>query len=121
VVGRRNTTRGTASPQAVGFLPEYRLMMVFREVVPLPTDWLGMGSGSADAAGTLGEADTGLAGGVGSGCTVPAGLGAVLELVFGGLQPRTVHERVPSRKVLRLTSNPIPRLLPRDRHSRISD
>jgi hypothetical protein len=119
VVGRRNTTRGTASPQAVGRLPAYRLMMVLREMAPLPTD--GLGSGSGDAAGTLGEIDTELAGGVGSRSTVSAGLGALLGLVFGGLQPRTVHERVPSRKVLRLTSNPIPRLLTRDRHSRISD
>jgi hypothetical protein len=96
-------------------------MMVFREVGPLPTDWLGIGSASGDAEGLLGEADTELAGRVGPRRTVPSGLGALLELVFGGLQPRRVHERVPSRKVLRLTSNPIPRLLVLDRHSRISD
>lgn len=102
-------------------MPEYRRMIALREVGPFPTEWLGTGSGSADAARTLGEADTELAGGVGSRCTLPPGLGALRELVFGGLQPMTVHEMVPSRKVLRLTSNPIPRLLVLDRHSRISD
>jgi hypothetical protein len=86
-------------------------MIVFRDGGALPTDWLGIGSGSADAAGTLGEADTELAGGVGSGGAVPPGLGALVELVFGGLQPKTVHERDPSRKVLRLTSTPIPRFI----------
>jgi hypothetical protein len=95
----------------VGRLPEYRRMMVLRDLSPSPTDRLGIGSGSTDAAGTLGEADTELAGGVGSGRAVLPGLGALVELVFGGLQPKTVHERVPSRKVLRLTSTPIPRFI----------
>lgn len=84
-------------------------MMVFRDSGPLPTDRLGIGFGSADAAGTLAEADTEPAGDVGSRGAVPPGLAALLELVFGALQPRTVHERVPSSKVLRLTSTPIPR------------
>jgi hypothetical protein len=109
VVGSRDTTPGTASPQAVGRLPEYRRMMVFRDGGALPTDWLGVGSGSADAAGTLAEAETEPAGDVGSRGAVLPGLAALLELMFGALQPRTVHERVPSRKVLRLTSTPIPR------------
>ena len=49
-----------------------------------------------------------LAGGVGSGCAVAAGLGAPPERLSAGLQARTLQETVASRKVLRLTSNPIP-------------
>lgn len=81
----------------------------------MPTVRLGTGSGSADTAGTLAAPGTELTGCVGSRCVVPAGLGAPLELLFTGLQARTVQERVPSRKVLRLTSNPIPRTLALDR------
>jgi hypothetical protein len=81
----------------------------------VPTGRLGIGSGSADAAGTLAAPGTELAGWVGSRCIGPAGLGALLELLSAGLQARTVQERVPSRKVLRLTSNPIPRTLALDR------
>jgi hypothetical protein len=50
-----------------------------------------------------------LAGGTGSGCAVEARLGALLGNLFAGLQAvRATQETVPSRKVLRLTSNPIP-------------
>jgi hypothetical protein len=52
---------------------------------------------------------TELAGGVGSGCTVGSRLGPLLGGLFAGLQAvRATQETVPSRKVLRLTSNPIP-------------
>jgi hypothetical protein len=84
-------------------------MRVFREVRSVPTGRLGIGSGLADAGGTFAAAGPELAGCVGSRCAVPPGLGALLELLFAGLQARTVQERVPSRKVLRLTSKPIPR------------
>ena len=90
-------------------------MRVFREVGSVSTGRLGTGSGSADAAGTLPAPGTELAGCVCSRWVVPAGLGALLKLLFAGLQAMTVHERVPSRKVLRLTSNPIPRTLALDR------
>ena len=83
----------------------------------MPTSRLGIGSGAADPAGTLAAVGTELAGGVGS-RGVAAGLGALLEVLFAGLQAMTVQERVPSRKVLRLTSNPIPRVLVLDRQLR---
>ena len=95
-------------------------MRVFREVRSVPTGRLGIGFGAADPAGTLAAVGTELAGGVDS-RGVAAGFGALVELVFAGLQAMTVHERVPSRKVLRLTSNPIPRVLVLDRRSRNSD
>ena len=76
----------------------------------MPAGRRGTGLGFVDAGGTLGGPGAELAGCVGSGC-VPAELGALLELLFAGLQATTVQERVPSRKVLRLTSNPIPRTL----------
>ena len=92
-------------------------MRVFRDARSVPTSRLGIESGAADPGGTLAAVGTELAGGVGS-RGVTAGFGALLELLVAGLQPRTVHERVPSRKVLRLTSNPIPRVLVLDRQLR---
>jgi hypothetical protein len=83
----------------------------------VPTGRLGTGSGVADPAGTLAAAGTLLAGGVGS-RRVAAGFGALLKVLLAGLQAMTVQERVPSRKVLRLTSNPIPRVLVLDRQLR---
>ena len=53
-----------------------------------------------------------LARGVGSRCVVPAGLGALLELLFAGPQATTVHDRVASSNVLRVTPNPNPRRPP---------
>ena len=58
---------------------------------------------------------TRLARGIGLICTVGEGLGALLELLFDGLQARTVNDRVASRKVLRVTSKPFPRVLMPDR------
>lgn len=84
-------------------------MRAFREVASLPVGRLGAESGSADAAGSVAPPGVELAGCVGSTGVVPAGLGALLELLFAGPQATTVHERVPSRRVLRLTSNPISR------------
>ncbi len=69
VVGSRDITRGTASPQAVGCLPEYRRIRALREVRSVPTGPLGVGSGATDTAGTLAGAGTELTGGVGSRCT----------------------------------------------------
>ncbi len=43
-------------------------------------------------AGTLAAPGTELAGWVGSRCVVPAGLGALLELLFAGIQARTVGD-----------------------------
>ena len=87
---------------------EYRRTRVFREVRPVSTGGLGVGCGSADDSGTRAAGGTELAESVGSGCTVAAGLGAPPERLSAGLQARTVQETVASRKVLRLTSNPIP-------------
>jgi hypothetical protein len=81
----------------------------------VPTCRPGLGSGSADAAGTLAEAGAELAAGVAPRRAVASGLGALVGVLLAGLHAKTVHERVPSRKVLRLTSNPIPRLLALDR------
>ena len=81
---------------------------------PVSTGRLGVGCGSADASGTRAAEGTELAESVGSGCTA-AGLGAPPERLSAGLQARTVQETVASRKVLRLTSNPIPRVLVLDR------
>jgi hypothetical protein len=83
----------------------------------VPTGRLGIGSGAADPAGTLAAVGTELAGGVGP-RGVAAGFGALLEVLFAGLHAMTVQERVPSRNVLRLTSNPIPRVLVLDRQLR---
>jgi hypothetical protein len=96
-------------------LPEYRRVTVFREAKSVPVRRLGIGSGSADAAGVFAAADTELAGGAALRRAVASGLGARLGVLSVGLHAMTVHERVPSRKVLRLTSNPIPRLLVLDR------
>ena len=81
----------------------------------VPACRLGLGSGLVDAAGTLAEAGAELAGGVAPRRAVASGLGTPVGVLSAGLQAKTVHERVPSRKVLRLTSNPIPRLLVLDR------
>ena len=61
------------------------------------------GLGDADGGESLAATGTELAVGAGSG--------------RAGLQPTTAYETVPSRKVLRLTSNPIPRVLVLDRQS----
>ena len=81
----------------------------------VPACRLGLGSGLVDAAGTLAEAGAELAGGVAPRRAVASGLGTPVGVLSAGLHAKTVHERVPSRKVLRLTSNPIPRLLVLDR------
>ena len=81
----------------------------------VPACRLGLGSGLVDAAGTLTEAGAELVGGVAPRRAVASGLGTPVEVLSAGLHAKTVHERVPSRKVLRLTSNPIPRLLVLDR------
>jgi hypothetical protein len=65
---------------------------------------LGCGSDSADDAGTFAGVDADLMRGVVSSAGVA--LGALLELLSPELQPTTVKERVPSRRVLRLTSKP---------------
>ncbi len=89
--------------------------MVLREAKSVSVRRLGIGSGSADDADVFAAADTELAGGVASRRAVASGLGARLGVLLVGLHAKTVQERVPSRKVLRLTSNPIPRLLVLDR------
>jgi hypothetical protein len=96
-------------------LREYRRMSLFREMYSVPACRLGLGSGLVDAAGTLAEAGAELAGGVAPRRAVASGLGAPLGALSAGLHAKTVQERVPSRRVLRLTSNPIPRLLVLDR------
>ena len=111
VAGRQSeTTRGTASPRR-SVAREYRRTRVFREVRPVSAGGLGVGCGSADDSGTRAAGGTELAESVGSGCTVAARLGAPPERLSAGLQARTVQETVASRKVLRLTSNPIPECL----------
>jgi hypothetical protein len=90
-------------------------MRLFREMYSVPACRLGLGSGLVDAAGTLAEAGAELAGGVAPRRAVASGLGAPLGVLSAGLHAKTVQERVPSRRVLRLTSNPIPRLLVLDR------
>jgi hypothetical protein len=80
-------------------------MTAFREAASVRTVRLGCGSGSADDAGTFAGVGAELTRGVVSSCTGVA-FGPLLELLCPGLQPRTVQERVPSRRVLRLTSKP---------------
>ena len=92
-------------------------MRVLREVTSAPARRLGSGSGSSGAAEVVAVADTELAGDAARLRAVACGFGALLRLLLVGLHARTVHERVPSTKVLRLTSNPIPRLLVLDRPS----
>ena len=81
----------------------------------VPACLLGLGFGLVDAAGTFAEAGAELAGGVAPRRAVASGLGTPVGVLSAGLHAKTVQERVPSRKVLRLTSNPIPRLLVLDR------
>ncbi|HTF39986.1 MAG TPA: hypothetical protein VK754_05255 [Propionibacteriaceae bacterium] len=96
-------------------MPEYRRMRLFREMYSVPACLLGLGFGLVDAAGTFAEAGAELAGGVAPRRAVASGLGTPVGVLSAGLHAKTVQERVPSRKVLRLTSNPIPRLLVLDR------
>ena len=86
-------------------------MRVFREVRWVPARRRGNGSGSADAAAE----GTELAEGVAALRSVASEFGELRGVLLAGLHARTVQERVPSRKALRLTSNPIPRLVVLDR------
>ena len=115
-VGSRDTTPGTASPQALGRLPEYRRIRAFLDVRSVPAGRVGPGARSAEAVASL-VAAAELAGGVGSGCAVAAGSGAPPERLSAGLQARTVQETVASRESPALDVQPDPRVLVFDRRS----
>jgi len=81
----------------------------------VPARRRGNGSGSADAAAVFAAEGTELAEGVAALRGVASEFGELRGVLLAGLHARTVQERVPSRKALRLTSNPIPRLVVLDR------